>query len=208
MPHPSFVYSHVSHESIPDNDDLRSDTAVYKTLQQNEIRIVEIDPVTTDSRSEQVSGRLIHHPRDSRPAYQALSYAWGRPDGEKAHILLNGIKHTVTKTLEAALRCLRHKDGENKLLIWVDTLCINQADLDEKAREVRRMQSIYQRAEQVSVWLGEHSENSPLAWVLLKELHGAEDISDLKMVIRNSRREFQTRAFDALKDLFRREYWW
>jgi hypothetical protein len=106
--------------------------------------------------------------------------------------------------LEAALRRLRHEDGQKKLLIWVDALCINQDDLDEKATEVRRMQSIYQRAEQVSVWLGEHSEKSPLAWALLKELHDASDDSDLTTVIQKSRRE----TFDALKDLFRREYWW
>jgi hypothetical protein len=209
MPPPSFVNGHVSQESPRDDAGLRSDSAVYKTLQQNEIRIVEIDPVTADSRSEQVSGRLIHHPRDKPPAYQALSYSWGRPsEREKGHILLDGIKHPVTETLEAALRRLRHEDGQNKLLIWVDALCINQTDLDEKAREVRRMRSIYQRAEQVSVWLGEHSKNSPLAWTLLRKLHDASDDSDLKTVIQNARLEFQTGAFDALKDLFRREYWW
>jgi hypothetical protein len=208
MPPPSLANGHVSQESPHDDGGLRSDSAVYKILQQNEIRIVEIDPAIADSRSEQVSGRLIHHPRHNPPAYQALSYSWGRPGREKGHILLDGIKHPVTKTLEVALRRLRYEDGQKKLLIWVDALCINQSDLDEKAREVRRMQSIYHQAEQVSVWLGEHSENSPLAWKLLKELHDASDVSDLTTVIQNSRLKFQTKAFNALKDLFRREYWW
>ncbi|PQE05115.1 hypothetical protein CJF31_00006087 [Rutstroemia sp. NJR-2017a BVV2] len=202
MPPPSLVNGHVSNESSHNDAGQRSDSVAYRELQHNEIRIVEIDPVTTDSRSQQVSGRLIHVPRDKPPAYQALSYAWGRPsEREKGYILLNGIKHTVTKTLEAALRKLRHEDGQKKLLIWVDALCINQNDLSEKAREVERMRPIYQRAEQVSIWLGEHSENSPLAWKLLKELHVA---SNLTTVIQSHR----LREFDALKDLFSREYWW
>jgi hypothetical protein len=132
----------------PCPEPFRSDFEAYKELQQNEIRIAEINPVTAHSRSEQVSGRLIHVPRDKPPAYQALSYAWGRPsEREKGHILLDGIKHPVTRTLEAALRRLRHEDGQKKLLIWVDALCINQKDLSEKAREVERMRPIYQRAE-------------------------------------------------------------
>ncbi|KAH8792149.1 heterokaryon incompatibility protein-domain-containing protein [Hyaloscypha sp. PMI_1271] len=202
MPPPSLANGHVSKESSHNDAGLRSDSVAYKELQHNEIRIAEIDPVTADSRSEQVSGRLIHVPREKPPAYQALSYAWGRPsEREKGYILLDGIKHQVTSTLEAALHRLRHEDGQKKLLIWVEALCINQNDLIEKAREVERMRPIYQRAEQVSVWLGEHSENSPLAWKLLKELHVA---SNLTTVIQSHR----LRAFDALKDLFRREYWW
>ncbi|RDL31016.1 uncharacterized protein BP5553_09805 [Venustampulla echinocandica] len=202
MPPPSLANGHVSNESSHNDAGLRSDFVAYKELQHNEIRIAEIDPVTADSRSEQVSGRLIHVPRDQPPAYQALSYAWGRPSKrETGYILLDGIKHPVTRTLEAALHRLRHEDGQKKLLIWVDALCINQNDLGEKAREVERMRPIYERAEQVSVWLGEHSEDSPLAWKLLKELHVA---SNLTTVIQSHR----LRAFDALKDLFRREYWW
>lgn len=203
MPPYSSANDHVLNESSRDDASLRSDFEAYKELQQNEIRIAEIDPVTADSRSEQVSGRLIHFPRDKTPAYQALSYAWGRPsEREEGHILLDGIEHPVTKTLEAALRRLRHEDGQKKLRIWVDALCINQKNLSEKAREVQRMRPIYQRAEQVSVWLGEHSENSPLAWKLLKQLHGAPDLTT---VIQNPDR---LEEFDALKDLFRREYWW
>ena len=38
---------------------------------------------------------------------------------------------------------------------WIDALCINQTDNDEKGQQVRLMREIYASAESVIVWLGE-----------------------------------------------------
>ena len=40
-------------------------------------------------------------------------------------------------------------------LIWIDALCINQGDLQERATQVKLMGRIYERAESVNIWLGE-----------------------------------------------------
>jgi hypothetical protein len=47
--------------------------------------------------------------------------------------------------------------------IWIDALCINQSDPDERAQQVSIMRNIYQKATFVSAWLGEASEDSNLA---------------------------------------------
>lgn len=39
-------------------------------------------------------------------------------------------------------------------LLWIDTVCINQNDPDEKERELPLMLDIYRRAVRVLVWLG------------------------------------------------------
>ena len=54
----------------------------------------------------------------------------------------------------------RHPDGQ---IMWIDALCINQEDLEERAKQVMRMTTIYARAEIVFCWLGASSEDSDLA---------------------------------------------
>jgi hypothetical protein len=43
-------------------------------------------------------------------------------------------------------------------LAWVDALCINQKDAEERDEQVRRMKSIYRDAERVVIWLGDYEE--------------------------------------------------
>ena len=57
----------------------------------------------------------------------------------------------VTKSLEQALRHVRHLDEVRRL--WVDAVCINQQDLNERNRQVWSMDEVYRRAERVALWL-------------------------------------------------------
>lgn len=41
---------------------------------------------------------------------------------------------------------------------WIDAICINQSDLDERSRQVRIMPDIYSRASAVIIWLGHDRE--------------------------------------------------
>jgi hypothetical protein len=58
----------------------------------------------------------------------------------------------VTSNLEAALRHLRYRHQPR--FLWVDALCINQSDLQERASQVLLMDFIYRMAFNVHVWLG------------------------------------------------------
>jgi hypothetical protein len=78
--------------------------------------------------------------------YVALSYSWGNPH-ETRSIFVNEHRVEVTKNLESALRILREKGPLRAgVKIWIDALCINQKDNDEKGVQVRRMRDIYNRA--------------------------------------------------------------
>ncbi|KAI9773690.1 MAG: hypothetical protein M1840_006964 [Geoglossum simile] len=103
------------------------------------------------------------------PTYEALSYTWG-DHSATAPILVNGFELQVTVNLFRALQRLR-KGGEKRVL-WVDALCIDQSNLTERSEQVPRMRSIYQRAEQVVVWLGEAMGASDLAVDTLEGLGG------------------------------------
>lgn len=91
------------------------------------------------------------------PSYQALSYAWGDPLDCRS-ITVDGRMTNVTVNLFNALRRLRLPDDEQRL--WVDALCINQADDVEKSHQVNLMRDIYSRTTQAVLWLGDFAEDS------------------------------------------------
>jgi hypothetical protein len=86
------------------------------------------------------------------PAFEALSYVWGCSDSPQ-DIECNGHLKSVTPNLCVALRRLRLVDKEQ--VVWIDAICINQENLDERSRQVLLMQEIYTRALRVIIWLGE-----------------------------------------------------
>lgn len=72
----------------------------------------------------------------------------------------------ITNNLDAALRHLRYEESPRYL--WIDALCINQANNAEKSKQVATMGTIFRNADRVTAWLGPKESNSDLAmaWFL------------------------------------------
>jgi hypothetical protein len=100
----------------------------------------------------------------ARP-YDALSYAWGPKDGPQP-VHIDNCKLSVTANLHAALLHLR--DASIDRILWVDAICINQDDDNEKGLQVQSMAKIFAQASRVIVWLGETAENSDEALETLR----------------------------------------
>ena len=83
--------------------------------------------------------------------YMALSYVWG-DKYDLRHVTVNGGPWPVTKNLEEGLRHVRC-EHEDKLL-WVDALCINQGNTDERNEQVTIMCDIFAGAENIAIWPG------------------------------------------------------
>ena len=103
--------------------------------------------------------------------FEVLSYTWD--DGvESEPISVNGFTRFVTANLAAFLHH-RRQAGE-PVRLWIDALCINQDDPEEKARQVKNMNLIYAWAPKLVVWLGPAGDDSDLAVEELRSL-GCED---------------------------------
>jgi hypothetical protein len=95
---------------------------------------------------------------DEPPAYEAISYTWGGQSPSPHHVLFcinaNGSKNKVeiTENCHDALRRFRLPDSVRS--VWIDSVCINQSDLDEKAHQISLMGLVYSRAGRVLIWLG------------------------------------------------------
>lgn len=96
----------------------------------------------------------------SPPRYEALSYVWGSPEPPQfirvgRH---DGATIQITTSLKTALQHLRYPD--QKRIMWIDALCINQSDDIEKGAEVARMGELFACAAHVVVWLGPEADES------------------------------------------------
>lgn len=142
--------------------------------------------------------------------YVALSYTWGDPV-DTALVEVNGKQLPVRKNLEAALRALRDKQLLRQgCAVWVDALCINQDDLQERREEVGRMRSIYKDARAVAVWVGQEGEDGAQAIWLMKLLSASfrcGSSAQLAHSIRTGASPIPTGAWGALAAFMDRPYW-
>ncbi|KAI0439739.1 heterokaryon incompatibility protein-domain-containing protein [Xylaria telfairii] len=134
---------------------------------EHEIRILVVEPGLYDELivcSFDYSMLKENGSIASPPNFDALSYCWGNSPGD-SYILLNpdfhiggsipraGRKFAVGRNVETGLRRLRQKD--KAIRIWIDAICINQTDDEERAQQVSIMNLIYSYATTVHIWLGE-----------------------------------------------------
>jgi len=105
-----------------------------------------------------------------RMYYSALSYTWGN-EPAVIPITVNESTFFVTLNLATALQGLRNspKFG-GKRTLWVDAICINQGDVNERNHQVAQMQEIYSGAQEVIVWLGPADSTIKLAISFIHDL--------------------------------------
>jgi len=150
---------------------------LYRNLRDNEIRLLHLHP----SRHFEAPIYTVLHTVnfDDGPVYKALSYVWGSPTLTST-ISVNGLDFEATTNLVSALRHLRGSRAVK--VLWVDAVCINQPDNEERSHQVRQMSSIYRRATEVIAWLGESENNSDDAMRLLRDWGSALAKHDIKDV--------------------------
>lgn len=88
--------------------------------------------------------------------YYALSYCWGDQRRQKKIVINNSVVE-VGDNLEAALRQLR---SCGFIRIWIDALCINRSNEDEKGLQLCNMRRIYSQDLYVIIWLGDDPDNT------------------------------------------------
>jgi len=156
--------------------------------------------------------------RVDKPDYDALSYAWGNENTTLPILVKHTGKSTeytkvqVTVNLCHALRHLR--DDNLDVILWVDSLCINQKNIKEKDAQVERMRDVYAHARRTRVWLGSGDSKSDKAIIKLTGI--GKDVTDrgafglmLKMSRLSTKNpveayEAEMRARELVGDMFKR----
>ncbi|KAK4230009.1 heterokaryon incompatibility protein-domain-containing protein [Podospora fimiseda] len=96
--------------------------------------------------------------------YEALSWCLGQESKEYGIRVKKGrntFRLPVTRELALALKYLR-RTKEDRIL-WIDAICINQENYEERNHQVQMMSLIYNLTSQVCTWLGEDNDDSATA---------------------------------------------
>ena len=136
----------------------------YTALTDGSIRLMSVSRI-----GKQLTCEFFVYTANELPAYDAISYAWGGEDAS-SKTSVDGKDLPITPSVHEML-CQLHTSNPSRK-IWIDAICINQADNLEKAQQVRRMHEIYGAAQQVVVWLGRAGDRSDVAMDKISVLHG------------------------------------
>lgn len=151
--------------------------------------------------------------------FAALSYHWGGGEADCTIIVSHDpnsapipkLEDAVIKKMsEGSLRekkfsiganlfdaLLHFRDKESTLALWVDALCINQSDLNEKSEQVRKMNQIYRKAYNVCIWLGSGDPTSEKAMAFIPRVI---DPDNHELLLNNDvDTEYWASSFELLK---------
>lgn len=166
-----------------------------------EIRLLRLKQSRT--RNEPIRIELLHAKLDDELDFYALSYTWG--SATFPHIILADDKVlSCTSNLHSALQHLRRRSED--LVMWIDAICIDQSNLEERSQQVGIMRSIYQRASQVIVWLGPSSSQTEMAMKLIFKLR--DHRQDRKYIKKKISDPKSLKGFEAIIKLFTLDYWY
>ena|ERR1700712_3353593 len=122
---------------------------VYTALPPRHIRVLRPLVISTPGIQIAWSLELLSLADNNRltwASFEALSYAWGDQTGTYP-VICDGKKLHVHRNLHTALPYLARRPSA--LPIWIDAICINQANEMEKMEQIRLMSQIYTRADLV-----------------------------------------------------------
>ncbi|KAK5715462.1 hypothetical protein LTR15_010106 [Elasticomyces elasticus] len=119
------------------------------TNPSKQIRLLKLKPVR--GGPDGISVSLSTWDLDTAPAYVAISYTWGS-ESSTHRIRVNDGGFYVPENCSIALQeCQRNAITS---YIWIDALCINQADVAEKSHQVAMMGTIFGQAAQTYISFG------------------------------------------------------
>jgi len=116
----------------------------------------------------------------------ALSYTWGAPTPTHK-ICINATQHEVPENLFNFLQAYLTYSWRDSIATrgftnygyWIDQICINQSNIDERNAQVGIMNKIYKLALRVLVWLGSHPDMVEAARVVRD--HGLDEEDSLQV---------------------------
>ncbi|KAJ4026236.1 hypothetical protein NW752_001175 [Fusarium irregulare] len=171
----------------------------HDSLRSDHVRLATIfllpTPENADRNLPSVTLNTYEFEENAKPDYYALSYTWGKPRADvtdytaesRPSIILNGQSFRVSPNLYDALFQLHQYFSDKP--VWIDTLCINQDDIDERQCQVSAMDRVYGGADRVLIWLGEPTPH------LMAGLKATERIAQVaeresKYIIKNQQFDF------------------
>lgn len=160
--------------------------SLYQPLDASsrEIRLVTIEAGTQDDivctlQAVSLSGDL--------PCYESVSYCWGDTTS-RSRVIVDGQSLAISRNAHGVLKRVRDEFVDRT--IWIDAICINQADVAERGHQVACQHFVYHGAVRNIIWLGEEDES------VLSALHVMRLILDEARLETNDFNTFFDHVYD------------
>lgn len=131
----------------------RDQPYVYKPIKQrSEIRLLKIQPGEGD---DPIRGELVIISTNSQENYDAVSYTWADQTGDKTRpfrAFIGSGYVSITRSCQEVLQRLRNSFFTK--CVWIDSLCVDQENAQERGHQVQLMPRIYTRAKKTYVYVG------------------------------------------------------
>lgn len=158
---------------------------------KDEIRLIRLhhgyhgSPISVSLVNRCLEDRSLFGFKESeQQKYEALSYVWGDASVKKRiyvfenePLIIPDIRAAkeflmINPNLEIALQQIR--DTEEDRFLWIDAVCIDQQNVQERNSQVTLMNQIYTKATKVIVWLGVGSDkvNEAISFLELMKRDG------------------------------------
>jgi len=197
------VFSAIHYEHLPREKGVIRILKLHPGSPENPDVICELE--TNEFKDERDEHEEKTGRKTSPRSYEALSWCWGidKPNSYIS-ILVQGqpgqlFAKSVKSELLAALKALRYRTRPRYL--WIDMICINQENIEEKNHQVEMMSYIYGCATRVCIWLGESSHSSQVALRFIDkevlQLRNFDSLTESKQAMSK---------WDALQELMQRPW--
>ncbi|KAL9108153.1 MAG: hypothetical protein Q9227_007007 [Pyrenula ochraceoflavens] len=158
------------------------------------MRLIRVDPNLSNDgriRCSLVHGKICRKGGDpsSNQTYYALSYEWGTKH-DLLEIEVNGCRLSVRQNLWRYLDMARQTPKLCTTALWVDAICINQDNIQERNEQVAVMGEIYAGAERVVVWLGSGNAVLEKTIEFLDHCHSSPADQNLTWIFENMDDEY------------------
>lgn len=161
-----------------------------------QLRLLSFDASSSETH---LSCQLSTYELADCPNYFAISYCYGDAS-LRAAITINGKGTDINRNGWQALQQARQHNQADSFY-WLDSLCINQTDLDEKAIQVHKIGAIFTGASEVLAYFGPESDDSDFFMQVLAKLPQQDHAQPIMTQWRALEDEEQQRVVDWLVSL-------
>lgn len=146
--------------------------------------------------------------------YTALSYCWGKNATADVPLEIDGRRMLVGKTVWDFI--WQQRSWLRATYVWIDAICIDQSNKDEKSIQVRLMQDIYAKSTRVVGWLSSSPNDQdflslwPVLRIAMQERDEPTTRNSFKALIVDSQTSGLAGGLDktlcCLRDLLNNQY--
>ncbi|KAG4413789.1 hypothetical protein IFR04_013061 [Cadophora malorum] len=161
----------VDHENTaaPGSLGLENHDYAYSNLPDKHIRLLRLEAIlaNTGENSPTLRCKISGFPLTATPKFVAVSYCWG-DESNPWYLICSGRRLRVHRNIYDLLLELSQVRCNDWL--WIDAICINQGNRDEKNHQIPMMKDIYSQADLVLAWFGPAQDDLIAAWPFIQML--------------------------------------